>query len=102
MKNKLWFNFTDFRKNSVGSYRLFIPIQDVFFGEEPHAVHQTHLTVALLSINIDAFTLASTQANHTHTHMHTHTHTHNKAKHRQRRGKPKSSCYELCTDFNNT
>lgn len=44
------------------TYRLLVPVKDVLFGEEAHAVHQTHFTVALLSTNIDAFT-----STHTHT-----------------------------------
>lgn len=47
----------------MDTYRLLIPIEDVLFGEEPHAVHQTHFAVALLSTNTDAFTLASTKTN---------------------------------------
>ena len=80
---------------SAGSYRLLVPVEDVFFGEESHAVHQTHLTVALLSTNIDAFTLARTWAHphNTHTHTYTRNHTH-KAKQSTKRDreKPKSSC----------
>lgn len=62
---------------SAASYRLLVTIKDVLFGEESHAVHQTHLTVALLSTNIDAFTLACTHRKHTYTQTHTH-----KAKHK--------------------
>lgn len=60
--------------HSGATYWLLIPIQDVFFGKEPHAVHQTHLTIALLSTNTDAVT------NRLHTNTWTHTHyTQNKA-----------------------
>lgn len=61
--------------SSIGPYRLFVPVEDVFFGEEPHAVDQTHLTIALLSTNVDAFTLACTHSTqhikNTHTKQHT-------------------------------
>ena len=42
----------------MDTYRLLVPIKDILFGEEPYTVHQTHLTIALLSINIDTLTLA--------------------------------------------
>lgn len=57
--------YSTFGRESGGSYRLLVPVEDVFFGEESHTVHQTHLTIALLSTNIDAFTLACTHTEHT-------------------------------------
>lgn len=47
------------------TYWLLVSIENVLFGEEPHTVHETDLTVALLSKNIDAMTLASTHNTHT-------------------------------------
>lgn len=72
-----------------GSYWFLIPVEDVLLGEESHTVHQTHLTVALLSTNIDAFTLACSQS--THTTRTQHTHTQSKAQIKTGR-KPKGSC----------
>jgi len=59
----------------VCTYRLLVSVQDVFLGEESHAVHQAYFTIALLGTNIDAATLARAHT-HTHTHTHTRTHTH--------------------------
>lgn len=88
----------DIRKDNLAvcaedTYRLFIPVKDVFLGEEPHAVHQTHLTIALLSTNIDAFTLACT---HPHNTQYTHTHKAKQSTYRQ--GKKQKAHVRSCVD----
>ena len=66
----------------VFTHRLLVAVEDVFLGEQPHAVHQAHLTVALLGTNTVAATLQTRTGTPAHNHADIHRQHRSQGQHR--------------------